>query len=116
MAQQDPDDITNIQFTSGTTGMPKGAALTHCNILNNGKYVGGRVNYTHLDRVAIAVPLYHCFGMVMGNLACINYGSTMVFPSDGFSPSATLEAVTNYGCTSLYGVPTMVMIKAQLVY
>ncbi|CAD8100984.1 unnamed protein product [Paramecium primaurelia] len=107
MEKQDPDDITNIQFTSGTTGLPKGASLSHINILNNGKYVGGRINYTEKDIVAIAVPLYHCFGMVLGNLACINYGSTMVYPSDGFSAAATLEAVTNYKCTSIYGVPTM---------
>ncbi|CAD8195706.1 unnamed protein product [Paramecium pentaurelia] len=107
MSKQDPDDITNIQFTSGTTGAPKGACLSHLNILNNGKYVGERVHYTSNDRIAIAVPLYHCFGMVMGNLACINYGSTMVYPSDGFSAGATLEAVTNYKCTSIYGVPTM---------
>ena len=81
------------------------------NILNNGKFVGGRVHYTEKDSVAIAVPLYHCFGMVMGNLACINYGATMVYPSDGFSAAAALEAVTNYKCTSIYGVPTMVIIN-----
>lgn len=83
--------------------------MTHLNILNNGKYVGGRVNYTEKDKVCISVPLYHCFGMVMGNLACINYGSSIILPSDGFSAAASLEAVTNYKCTSLYGVPTMVI-------
>jgi len=109
MAHQDPDAITNIQFTSGTTGTPKGAALSHFNILNNGKFVGGRVNLSEKDKVIISVPLYHCMGMVMGNLACINYGSTMIYPSDGFSAAASLEAVTNYKGTSIIGVPTMVI-------
>jgi fatty-acyl-CoA synthase len=78
MSHIDPDDITNIQFTSGTTGKPKGACLSHFNILNNSYFIGQRLNYTNEDRVCISVPLYHCFGMVIGNLACINYGSAMV--------------------------------------
>lgn len=85
--------------------------MSHFNILNNGKFVGGRVNLTEKDRVIISVPLYHCMGMVMGNLACINYGSTMIYPSDGFSAAASLEAVTNYKGTSIIAVPTMVNIS-----
>ena len=101
------EDATNIQFTSGTTGYPKGATLSHFNILNNGQYNGYFQEFTDQDKVCIPVPLYHCFGMVIGNLAALNYGATMVYPSDSFDPAATLETVTKYKCTSLYGVPTM---------
>jgi fatty-acyl-CoA synthase len=101
------DDAINIQFTSGTTGAPKGATLTHHNVINNGFYVGAALKLTDRDRVCIPVPLYHCFGMVLGNLACITHGAAMVFPSDGFDPLATLETVASERCTALYGVPTM---------
>lgn len=103
----DPNDIINIQFTSGTTGSPKGAALTHNNILNNGKIVGAGMKLTPADRLCIPVPLYHCFGMVMGNLACITHGSAAVFPNDGFDPTLTLQTVSDEQCTALHGVPTM---------
>nr|WP_255426984.1 AMP-binding protein [Pseudonocardia sp. C8] len=101
------DDPINIQYTSGTTGFPKGATLSHHNILNNGYYVGALCGYTEADRVCIPVPFYHCFGMVMGNLGCTTHGSTMVIPAQGFDPKATLRAVEQERCTSLYGVPTM---------
>ncbi len=101
------DDPINIQFTSGTTGMPKGATLTHHNILNNGFFIGKAQKLSDRDRVCIPVPLYHCFGMVLGNLACITHGAAMVYPSEGFEPLATLEAVAAERCTALYGVPTM---------
>jgi fatty-acyl-CoA synthase len=101
------DDAINIQYTSGTTGFPKGATLTHHNILNNGYFVGELCNYTERDRVCIPVPFYHCFGMTMGNLACTTHGATMVIPAPGFDPTATLAAVAQERCTSLYGVPTM---------
>jgi fatty-acyl-CoA synthase len=101
------DDPINIQFTSGTTGTPKGATLTHHNILNNGFFIGEAMQLTDRDRVCIPVPLYHCFGMVLGNLACITHGAAMVYPSEGFDPLATLEAVAAERCTALYGVPTM---------
>ncbi|MGI8711858.1 MAG: AMP-binding protein [Solirubrobacteraceae bacterium] len=100
-------DPINIQYTSGTTGFPKGATLSHRNILNNGFFVGEGVRYTHEDRVCIPVPFYHCFGMVMGNLACSSHGATIVIPAPAFDPEATLEAVAAERCTSLYGVPTM---------
>jgi fatty-acyl-CoA synthase len=100
-------DPINIQYTSGTTGFPKGATLSHRNILNNGFFVGEGVGYTEADRVCIPVPFYHCFGMVMGNLACTSHGSAMVIPAPSFDPVATLEAVAAQRCTSLYGVPTM---------
>jgi len=101
------DDPINIQYTSGTTGFPKGATLSHHNILNNGYFVGELCNYTEQDRVCIPVPFYHCFGMVMGNLACTSHGACMVIPAPAFDPKATLEAVAAERCTSLYGVPTM---------
>ncbi len=101
------DDAINIQFTSGTTGTPKGATLTHHNILNNGFFVGAAMHLTARDKVCIPVPLYHCFGMVLGNLACITHGAAMVFPGEGFDPLATLQTVAEERCTALYGVPTM---------
>ena len=101
------DDPINIQFTSGTTGAPKGATLTHHNILNNGYFIGEAMRLTPDDRLCIPVPYYHCFGMVLGNLACVTHGSCMVSPSEGFDPMATLEAVQAEQCTGLHGVPTM---------
>ena len=101
------DDIANIQFTSGTTGLPKGASLTHHQIVNNGFFVARRMNFSADDRLCIPVPLYHCFGMVMGVLGCVTHGAAMVFPAPGFDPKAVLEAVAAERCTALYGVPTM---------
>jgi fatty-acyl-CoA synthase len=101
------DDAINIQYTSGTTGFPKGATLTHRNILNNGYFVGLRQGFSENDRLCIPVPFYHCFGMVMGNLGCVTHGATMVIPSDAFDPGAVLQAVQLERCTALYGVPTM---------
>lgn len=101
------DDAINIQFTSGTTGHPKGATLSHHNILNNGYFVASGLKFTEQDRLCIPVPLYHCFGMVMGNLGCLTHGATMVYPAEAFDPLATLKAVAEERCTSLYGVPTM---------
>ncbi len=101
------DDPINIQFTSGTTGLPKGATLTHHGILNNGFFDGETMHYTEADRVCIPVPMYHCFGMVIGALACVSHGAAIVFPGEGFDPLATLQAVASERCTSLYGVPTM---------
>ncbi len=103
----DADEPINIQYTSGTTGFPKGATLTHRNILNNGYFTTELQGITHEDRICIPVPFYHCFGMVMGNLGCTSHGATMVIPSDAFEPQAVLEAVQAERCTSLYGVPTM---------
>ncbi|TAM62496.1 AMP-binding protein [bacterium] len=103
----DFDDAINIQYTSGTTGFPKGATLSHHNILNNGFFIGETLRYTAQDRVCIPVPFYHCFGMVLGNLACITHASAMVLPSDSFDPLSCLETVQAEHCTSLYGVPTM---------
>lgn len=102
-----PDDPINIQYTSGTTGFPKGATLSHRNILNNGYMVAESMGFTEQDRLVIPVPLYHCFGMVMGNLGCVTHGSTMIYPAPGFDPEATLEAVASERATALYGVPTM---------
>ena len=101
------DDAINIQFTSGTTGFPKGATLTHHNILNNGYFVGKGIRMSEDDNLAIPVPLYHCFGMVMGNLACLTHGATMVYPGEGFDPTEVLQAIQDEKCTALYGVPTM---------
>ncbi len=101
------DDPINIQYTSGTTGFPKGATLSHYNILNNGYMVGESLGLTEHDRLVIPVPLYHCFGMVMGNLGCLTHGSTMIYPGDAFDPLATLQAVAEEKATALYGVPTM---------
>jgi len=102
-----PDDAINIQFTSGTTGSPKGATLTHCNILNNGYLTGEGLKLTPTDRLCIPVPLYHCFGMVLGNLACFAHGATAVYPDEAFDPETTLRAVEAERCTGLHGVPTM---------
>ncbi len=101
------DDPINIQFTSGTTGLPKGATLTHHNILNNGYFIAQTLHYTEQDKVCIPVPMYHCFGMVIGSLACLTTGAAIVFPGEGFDPLATLETIAAQRCTSLYGVPTM---------
>jgi fatty-acyl-CoA synthase len=103
----DPDDPINIQYTSGTTGFPKGATLSHNNILNNGHFIGETLAYSAKDRVCIPVPFYHCFGMVLGNLACTTHGACMVIPGEAFDPLAALEAVQAERCTALYGVPTM---------
>lgn len=101
------DDPVNIQYTSGTTGFPKGVTLSHHNILNNGYFIGIRLKYTEKDRVCIPVPFYHCFGMVIGNICCTAHGACMVIPNDSFDPDITLKAVSDEKCTSLYGVPTM---------
>ncbi len=109
----DFDDPINIQYTSGTTGSPKGATLTHHNILNNGYFVGEFCQYTEDDRVCIPVPYYHCFGMVMGNLACTSHGACIVLPAPAFEPAAVLETVAVERCTSLYGVPTMFIAELE---
>ncbi|MBR8744665.1 AMP-binding protein [Nocardiopsis sp. MG754419] len=109
-----PDDPINIQYTSGTTGFPKGATLSHHNILNNGHSVGALLGYTPQDRIALPVPFYHCFGMVMGNLAATVHGACIVIPGPGFDPAATLEAVQAERCTSLYGVPAMFIAELAL--
>jgi len=103
----DADDAINIQFTSGTTGAPKGATLTHRNVVNNGWFIGERMKFTERDRLCIPVPLYHCFGMVLANLACVTHGACMVFPGEGFDAREVLETVAAERCTALHGVPTM---------
>ena len=109
-----PDDPINIQYTSGTTGFPKGATLTHRNILNNGYFTTELQGITFRDRLCIPVPFYHCFGMVMANLGCTSHGATMVIPSDSFDPTAVLETIEAEGCTALYGVPTMFIAELAL--
>ncbi|WP_375481934.1 AMP-binding protein [uncultured Jatrophihabitans sp.] len=108
------DDAINIQYTSGTTGFPKGATLSHHNILNNGFFVGEGMDYSEHDRICVPVPFYHCFGMVMGNLAATSHGACIVIPAPGFDPAATLRAVQDERCTSLYGVPTMFIAELAL--
>jgi fatty-acyl-CoA synthase len=109
-----PDDAINIQFTSGTTGNPKGATLSHFNILNNGLQVGSGMRLTTEDRLCIPVPLYHCFGMVMGNLACLAHAACAVFPDEGFDPATVLKTVEEERCTALHGVPTMFVAETDL--
>jgi fatty-acyl-CoA synthase len=113
-AQLGFDDAINIQYTSGTTGFPKGATLSHHNILNNGYFIGEGCDYTERDRVCVPVPFYHCFGMVLGNLACTTHGACIVVPAPSFEPDATLAAVEAERCTSLYGVPTMFIAELAL--
>jgi fatty-acyl-CoA synthase len=113
-ARLDADDPINIQYTSGTTGFPKGATLSHHNILNNGFFVGELCGYTERDRICVPVPFYHCFGMVMGNLAAAAHGACVVIPAPSFDPAATLEAVAAERCTSLYGVPTMFIAELNV--
>lgn len=108
------DQPVNIQYTSGTTGFPKGVTLSHHNILNNGYFIAKRLHYTESDRVCIPVPFYHCFGMVIGNLACTTHGACMVIPNDGFDAALTLQAVEQEKCTSLYGVPTMFIAELAI--
>lgn len=107
------DDPINIQYTSGTTGLPKGATLSHHNILNNGFFIGETLKYTEQDRVCIPVPFYHCFGMVIGNLACITHGACMVIPAETFDPEQVMQTVQSEKCTSLYGVPTMFIAELE---
>ncbi|MBO1269614.1 AMP-binding protein [Arthrobacter cavernae] len=114
MAELDRYDPINLQYTSGTTGFPKGATLTHHNILNNGHQIGRLLGYTEHDRVVLPVPFYHCFGMVIGNLNALSFGAATIIPGRGFSPAATLEAVQDFGGTSLYGVPTMFIAELAL--
>ncbi len=114
IASQSALDPINLQYTSGTTGFPKGATLTHHNILNNGYAIGELLGYTVADRVVIPVPFYHCFGMVIGNLAALSHGATTVVPGRSFNPASTLQAVQDFKCTSLYGVPTMFIAELAL--
>ncbi len=113
-SELDFDDAINIQYTSGTTGFPKGATLSHHNILNNAFFCGEQLGYTERDRVCVPVPLYHCFGMVLGNLAATSHGACAVYPAPAFEPEATLDAVATERCTSLYGVPTMFIAELGL--
>ncbi len=115
MATLTPDDAINIQYTSGTTGRPKGATLNHRNILNNGFFTTELINFTEQDRLCIPVPFYHCFGMVMGNLGCTTHGATMVIPAPGFDPEITLRTVRDERCTGIYGVPTMFIAMQGLL-
>ena len=108
-----PDDAINIQFTSGTTGNPKGATLTHCNVLNNGQVNGDVMGLSERDKVCIPLPLYHCFGMVIGNFGCLTHGATAVFPGESFEPLATLQVVAEEQCTALHGVPTMFIAQLE---
>ena len=112
-SQLSSDDPINLQYTSGTTGFPKGATLTHRNILNNGYFVGAGCEYTSQDRICIPVPFYHCFGMVMGNLGAISHGATMVIPDEAFDALSVLETCEAEACTSLYGVPTMFIAQLE---
>ncbi len=112
-AQQDADRIFSIQFTSGTTGTPKGAALTHFNIVNNGFFCGEGMRLTADDRVCVPVPLFHCFGMVLGVLAAMTHGAACVFPGEGFDPLAVLQTVASERCTALLGVPTMFIAELE---
>lgn len=107
-------DVFNIQFTSGTTGAPKAAMLTHHNIINNGQAIGDRMRLTQEDILCCPPPLFHCFGLVLGLLACITHGSSIVFPSPTFSPAATLQAITRENCTAVHGVPAMFAAELQL--
>ncbi|MBT3701267.1 MAG: AMP-binding protein [Alphaproteobacteria bacterium] len=107
------DDHINVQFTSGTTGFPKGATLTHFNILNNGFFVGEAMNLTPEDRLCVPVPLYHCFGMVLGNLACLTHGAAIIYPDEAFEPGSVLKAVEDEKCTGLHGVPTMFIAELE---
>ena len=107
------DDPVNIQYTSGTTGYPKGATLSHHNILNNGFFVGETLRYTHHDRICVPVPFYHCFGCVMGNLAALTHGAAVIVPAEAFDPEATLRAIEAHRCTSIYGVPTMFIAQLE---
>ncbi|WP_296204200.1 AMP-binding protein [Psychrobacter sp. UBA3962] len=112
-AQLKNTDPINVQFTSGTTGTPKGATLTHCNILNNGYFIGEAMDLSEEDRLCIPVPLYHCFGMVLGNLAILTHGGCIIYPNDGFEPLSVLQAVQDEKCTALHGVPTMFIAELE---
>ena len=116
MRELKPQDPINIQYTSGTTGFPKGATLTHRGILNNGYFVGEEMKFSDRDRLCIPVPFYHCFGMVLGNLACVTHGATIVIPSDSFSPESVLSTVQEEKCTALHGVPTMFIAELDFAH